>query len=415
MRRFTAILAILVLGVSLASTVSAAPKDEGVRILLSASSSKSAGIAARHRFGGKVSAHVTQGQLDSLKKRGIAFELVPYLEITPDPGEPPFDAEVYKKGTARPVPVTQVPWGIKAVYGNPALTPAQIGGGAGLVVAVLDTGHAAHPDFYRADGTSIIGQCVDFSDKKLDVVDGFCEDRYGHGTHVTGTVAAAGGVDGKGIFGVAPGATIYSYKVLTDKGGGYSDDIARGIQMAADQGADIITMSFGNSTAVPVIEEAIKYAHSKGALLIAAVGNAGPAESIGYPAAFPEVVAVAGLTNSEAVSASSSRGTTDGNPDLVGPREVELSAPGSAIISTAYKGGYEVRTGTSMAAPHVAGLAAKLWQGSAAETRALLVNLAKAHDITQAENATDAGPGWDIPSGYGLPQVVTSEPQTWND
>lgn len=418
MRRFTAILAILVLGLSLASTVSAgSPQGEGVRIMLSAEGAKAGGLSVRHRFGAKVSAHVTQGQLDGLKKRGIAYEVVPYVELEPEPGDSPFAVEIYKKGKSRSaVPVSQVPWGIKAIYGDPGLTRAGVSGGEGVVVAVLDTGMRHHVDFYRADGTSIIGDCIDFSDRKSDLVQGVCDDGHGHGTHVTGTIAAAGGKDGLGVYGVAPGATIYAYKVLTDKGGGYADDIARGIRAAADNGADILSMSFGNTIAVPVIQEAIQYAHAKGALLIAAVGNAGPTgDTIGYPAAFAEVVAVAGLNPDESVMAMSSRGTSVGGGTSMEEREIELSAPGSGVISTSYKGRYEYRSGTSMAAPHIAGLAAKLWAGDAATTRALLVTRANAHDITKAEAVEDAGSGWDIPSGYGMPQVEPLVQPLWND
>lgn len=417
MRRFSAFLAVMLLGMSLTAGVSAgSPHDEGVRILLSADSAKANGLAVRNRFGGRVTTEVSQAQLKELKKRGITYELIPLFTIEPEPGKTSFDAVVTKKGKGRPVPVTQVPWGIKAVYGNPILGPSGVSGGAGVVVAVLDTGSVDHPDFYRADGSSVIAQCVDFTDKKVAIVEGSCADGHGHGTHVTGTVAAAGGVDGQGIFGVAPNADIYSYKVLTDKGGGYADDIALGIRTAADRGAQVISMSFGLSTASSLVQEAVQYAASKGVLLIAAAGNSGPSpDSIGYPAAFPAVVAVGALNPDEVVSTFSSRGISDGSDLTVVERELEVVAPGAGIISIDYKKGYSVKSGTSMAAPHVAGLAAKGWQGSADQTRAWLVGQAEQHDIIAAEGATDAGVGYDPASGYGLPQVTPLSQSQWSN
>ncbi|MFZ5824668.1 MAG: S8 family serine peptidase [Bacillota bacterium] len=408
MRRSFAILTIFVLLLSLTATVSAGqPADDGVRILLSASNAKAAGVAVRNQFGAKVSAHVTQAQLQALQRRGIAYELVEIIALEPDPGVSSFDAKVMKLTDSKSTPPTQVPWGVKAIYGDPSLTPSGVNGGAGVVVAVLDTGSENHADFTRGDGSSVITGCVDFTSKKAPIIEGSCSDGHGHGTHVTGTVAAAGGSTGQGIFGVAPGASIWSYKVITDKGGGYADDIALGIKTAADRGAQIITMSFGTSSIVPLIQEAIMHAHNKGVLLIAAAGNAGPdPDTIAYPAAFKEVVAVAALNPDESVAWFSSRGITDGNDGSITDREVEVAAPGVDVISTSYKGGYTMKSGTSMAAPHIAGLAAKGWAGTAAETRSWLVSQANAHDATT---------GYDIASGYGLPQVNVLKQALWVD
>ncbi|MFZ5815873.1 MAG: S8 family serine peptidase [Bacillota bacterium] len=409
MRRLLALLLLTALSLSLAAGAGAAPpEEEGVRIALSAEDAAAAGLKVRHSFGRKVTAHVTQAQLEDLQRQGIAYERVPYRTVDGSA----LQSDKPKKGE-RPLPVTQVPYGVKMIYGEPWLTPDGISGGEGRIVAVLDTGSADHPDFYRG-GQSIILQCVDFSQKKLQTVPGFCEDRHGHGTHVTGIVAATGGADGNGIYGVAPGASIFSYKVLTDKGGGYADDIARGIEYAADQGADIITLSFGLFEPSDLELRAIGHARSAGALVIAAAGNAGPAPgSIGYPAAFPEVVGVGALNPDESVALYSSRGLTDGSDGSITEGELELAAPGTGVLSTAYSGGYEYRSGTSMAAPHIAGLAAKMWQGSAEATRDWLVQHAR--DITTAEGATDAVQGFDTASGYGLPQINRLSQPLWID
>lgn len=411
MRRLIAILAVLILGLSLsASAWAGAAGDLGVRIALSAREARAAGLTVRNDFGARVSAHVTQAQLDALARRGVAYEVVPRRTINARGGGKA------KPGAGRAIPSTQVPYGIKMIYGDPALTTGNISGGAGVTVAVLDTGSIAHADFYRAAGSSIITDCVDFSNRRSNQIEGSCTDGHGHGTHVTGTIAAAGGTDGNGIFGVAPGASIFSYKVLADNGFGYADDIARAIRVAADRGAEVISMSLGSSSASQDEIDAINYANSKGVLVVAAAGNSGPnANTIGYPAGFKEVVAVASLNADEVVSYYSSRGLTDGNDTSIVDREVEVSGPGRSVLSTYKDGAYYTMSGTSMATPHIAGLAAKMWQGSASTTRSWLVSQAKKHDITQAEQVNNAGTGYDIAAGYGHPQVTPHSESLWSN
>ncbi|HYG57626.1 MAG TPA: S8 family serine peptidase [Symbiobacteriaceae bacterium] len=401
----------LVSGVSVG--VSASPTDgQGHRIVLTSTSASRARLVVRHKLGnGRVSADVTDAQLASLERQGISYERVPerWVVARPTKGKP-------GGGGSRPLPSTQVPYGIKMIYGDPILAPAGISGGAGITVAILDTGSINHVDFTRADGTKVITGCVDFSQKKSNQVEGVCADGNGHGTHVTGTVAAAGGLDGMGVFGVAPQASVFSYKVLNNQGRGYADDVARAIRVAADRGAKIISMSLGSSSPSIDEQEAIQYAASKGALVVAAAGNSGPdAGTIGYPGGFAEAVAVAALNPDEAVSYFSSRGITDGNDGTIAEREVEVAAPGRSTISTYKDGGYTTMSGTSMATPHIAGLAAKMWQGSATRTRDWLRQAAQNHDIIAAEQINNAGPGYDIAGGYGLPQVNTLSQPMWNN
>jgi subtilisin len=403
---------LLLAGAVATGAVASPPDDQGHRIILSTDGAAKAGLAVRHMLGnGKVSAHVSNAQLTRLSELGVGYEYaqVRTIDATTAKGKP-------GGGTGRALPTTQVPYGIKMVYGNPSLTPAGISGGNGVTVAVLDTGSIAHNDFYRADGSFIRTDCVDFSNTKTPQIEGSCTDGHGHGTHVTGTIAAAGGTDGKGIFGVAPGANIFSYKVLNDRGSGYSDDIAAAIRVAADRGANIISMSLGASSGAQIELDAIRYANSKGVLVIAAAGNSGPnANTIGYPGAYAEVVAVASLNPNEVVSYYSSRGITDGNDNSIVDREVEVAGPGRNTISTYKDGAYATMSGTSMATPHMSGLAAKMWRGSASTTRSWLVTQAKAHDITTAEQVNNAGVGYDIAAGYGLPQVTTLRQSTWSD
>lgn len=415
MRRWFVALLVLMLSLTGAAGALAGNHQsaDGHRILLNGDSARAAGLAVRHTFGlDRVTAHVTDVQLRALSRLGVAFELVPVRSIqAPPPGKGPGGG-----GSTRAIPSTQVPYGIKMAHGDPALSPTGISGGAGILVAVLDTGSVDHADFTRSDGSRVVTDCADFSSRKADFIQDSCADGHGHGTHVTGTVAAAGGSDGKGIFGVAPQASVLSYKVMTDNGRGYADDIARAIRYAADKGANIISMSLGSSSPSSLERDAIQYAVSKGVLVVAAAGNSGPsADTIGYPAAFPEVVAVASLNPDEVVSYFSSRGLTDGDDTTIVEREVEVSAAGRRVISTYKDGAYYTMSGTSMATPHVAGLAAKMWQGSAGATRNWLRTSAKAHDITVAEDNNNAGAGYDIAAGYGVPQVNAMVQALWTD
>jgi subtilisin len=414
-RKWFAVWTALLLVASLSTTVAAVPKESAEsRILLRSDDANRAGLAPRRAVGhGKVTADLTETQRQALQRRGIAYEVVPVRSIDATENA---KAKPNKPGGSRPTPASQVPYGVKMIYGNPNLTAADVTGGQGITVAVLDTGSVNHPDFTRADGSGVITGCADFSQKRSPLVEGSCADGHGHGTHVTGTVAAAGGRDGLGIFGVAPGASVLSYKVLNNQGRGYADDVAYAIEVAADRGADIISMSLGSATPSPLELDAIRYANSKGVLVIAAAGNSGPdANTIGFPGGFAEVVAVAALNPDEVVSYFSSRGITDGNNSVISDREVEVSGPGRTVLSTSKSGAYTTMSGTSMATPHVAGLAAKMWQGSASRTRDWLRSSAQAHDITRAEQINNAGSGYDVAAGYGLPQVQSRAESQWHD
>lgn len=418
MRKWLAWSVMLVLVLSLsAGAVANNGGDEGYRIALSPDSAQAHGLAVRNNFGGVVTAHVTARQLAALTRAGVAFSEVPMAYVDAKPSAPPpGKGPGGGGGGTRPTPSTQVPYGIKMIYGDPSLTTSGVSGGGGITVAVLDTGTINHIDFTRADNSNIITDCVNFTDRKVDQIEGSCNDGHGHGTHVIGTVAAAGGADGLGIYGVAPGASIFAYKVLSDRGSGYADDIANAIRVAADRGAHIISMSLGGSSGSSLYLDAIRYANSKGVLVIAAAGNSGPnPDTIGYPAGYKEVVAVAALNPDEVVAYFSSRGITDGNDSTIVDREVEVSGPGRSTISTYKDGAYYTMSGTSMATPHISGLAAKQWQGSGSNTRSWLVNRAKQHDITTAEQINNAGPGYDIASGYGLPQVNVLSQSLWNN
>lgn len=343
-----------------------------------------------------------------LNNKNLKIEIVP--EVTLDSR---VDAEAKPGvGAMATVPSDQTPWGIQAIYNDAAITKTS--GGNGIKVAVLDTGVFTN----HIDLAGSAEQCKDFTQTSSSMVNGTCTDRNGHGTHVAGTALAHGGSDGLGVYGVAPEAELWAYKVLTDSGSGYSDDIANAIRHAADEktrtGAKvIISMSLGSSVKDTLIANAVTYAYNKGVLIIAAAGNSGSAaNTIGYPGALPNAVAVAALENVQQngtyrVADYSSRGNPNTDGDFViGEKDVEISAPGSAIESTWYDGNYKSISGTSMATPHVSGLAAKIWAANTSwshtQLRAELQRRAKLYDI---KGGIGAATGDDYASGFGFARV----------
>jgi subtilisin family serine protease len=176
------------------------------------------------------------------------------------------------------------------------------------------------------------------------------DDGNGHGTHVAGTIAAD--ANGFGATGVAPDATIMPVRVLDNNGSGTAAGVAAGIRYAAANGADIINLSLGGGFS-SVILSAIQYALDLDVLVVAAAGNE-YASSPGYPARFSS-----SLSNVISVGAYSSSGALANFSNDVGSSgAVQVDAPGVRVYSTYTDGRYGRLSGTSMAAPHVAGLAA---------------------------------------------------------
>jgi len=173
-------------------------------------------------------------------------------------------------------------------------------------------------------------------------------DDNGHGTHVAG-IAGAEINNGLGMAGMAGGSRLMTVKVLDQYGTGWYSDIARGIVYAVDNGAGIINLSVGGEPPSETLQDAVDYAHAHGVLVVAAAGNDGGA--VLYPAACEHVLAVAATDQSDAPAGFSNHGP-----------QVDVAAPGVDIYSTwPWRGGYFTKSGTSMAAPHVAGLAALIW------------------------------------------------------
>lgn len=259
--------------------------------------------------------------------------------------EPDYTAQAYAQ---------TVPWGIERV--KAPLVHSQGYKGSGIKVAVLDTGiRTNHPDLQIAGGYNAIGGSS-------------YNDDNGHGTHVAGTIAALD--NSVGVIGCAPQAQLYAVKVLDGSGNGNYSNIIAGIEWAINNNMKVINMSLGGSQGSAALELACNSAYNAGVLVVAAAGNSGTAagntECIGYPARYASVMAVGSVTSGNTRSSFSSTGST-----------LEIVAPGSDIYSTTYNGSYGTMSGTSMACPHVAGVAALVWSAKPSLSNVQLRNALK--------------------------------------
>jgi len=285
--------------------------------------------------------------------------------------------------------------------------------GVGVTVAVVDTGVA-----YEDNG-STYKQAPDLANTSFapgyDFVnnDTHPNDDEGHGTHVAGTIAQSTN-NNEGTAAVAHGASIMPVKVLNSSGSGSYFDIANGIIFAADMGADVINLSLGGSGSSQTLENAIAYAYNSGVTIVAAAGNNGT-NSLLYPAAYNQYVIAAGATRyDEALAPYSNYGAgldvvapggdlnVDQNGDGYGDGVVQQTFQPRCVgrffrRNCSYDDfGYYLYQGTSMATPHVAGVAALVIANGNASTP---------DDVRSAieETADDLGlPGWDNTYGNGL-------------
>lgn len=374
-----AVFCALFLALSLSHSASAATKQsnpESRFFVKSQSPLWRNSFGARHVFPDGFSANLSDWQLRVARALNIETQPIKQLFILEASGE-------------RSLPDASIPWGVGSMYDLPSLATRPVGG-KGVTVAVIDTGIAQHPDLDRR-----VTICKDFTVARGSSTS--CVDTNGHGTHVAGVIAADGGEDGLGVFGVAPEASLAVYRACSEDGECWVDDVAAAIRAGVDDGAQIIVVSMGADSAHSILANAVKYATDKGALVIAAAGNDGPyAGSIDIPARLPGVLAVGALDAQGGTPEWSSRGTN--SRSLLGVLEegdIAFAAPGIRIQGPWLLGGYAELSGTSVAAPHIAGVAAKVWNATvknpAYYVRDVLEKIARDQGVEGEDNATGLG------------------------
>ncbi len=246
--------------------------------------------------------------------------------------------------------------------------------GSGTTIAVIDTGvDLDHPEFL---GRIVAG--YDFVDD-----DSIADDGNGHGTHVAGTIAGAN--DGTGITGVAYDAAIMPLRVLGNDGYGWTSDIISAVRWAADNGAHVINLSLGVSGYSQAMADAISYASGRGSVVVMAAGNSGGMA--------PEYPAAHAIDHGIAVGVVDSNRSFAGFSNRAGSTQLDyVTAPGVNIYSAVPGGGYDTFNGTSMATPHVAGVA----------------GLLKSHDGSLSASAIE-----DLLTGSGSNNSI-SDSTAWN-
>ena len=284
--------------------------------------------------------------------------------------------------------------------------------GSGVIVAIVDTG-IAYENYSERKGrrTYRYYQAPDLAQTSFvpgyDFVndDDHPNDDHSHGTHVAGTVAQSTN-NNTGVAGVAFNASLMPVKVLNKYGSGTYANVANGIRFAVDHGAHVINLSLGGSTHSDTLKDAVAYAYNNGVVVVAAAGN-DSSNVLSYPAAYDEYVIAVGATRyDETLAYYSNYGPS---LDLVAPGgdlnvDQNEDGYGDGVLQNTFNPktkntkdfGYWFFQGTSMAAPHVSGVAALLIAHGNATTP---------DEIRSAlqETAEDLGePGWDDIYGYGL-------------
>lgn len=260
--------------------------------------------------------------------------------------------------------------------------------GSGVKVAVLDTGIANHSDLTISGGVSFVNGVSSY------------DDGHSHGTHCAGIIGARNNFIG--IAGVAPMSSLYAVKVLSDSGSGYSSWVIAGMDWCIQNNIQVASMSLGSSSAPSTAyANAVRKCQEAGVTIVTSAGNSGNSSSfpfVGSPAnayqrsnSNASPIAVGAVSQSSAIASFSSRGG-----DHSEWNRVTVVAPGVSVNSTVLNNDYGKKSGTSMACPHVAGLAALLYEKYPGISP---VNIERRITAT----ATDlGGAGFDEPHGYGL-------------
>lgn len=273
-------------------------------------------------------------------------------------------------------------WNLQKVGATTAYDTSQ---GGNTLIAVVDTGvDTSHPDLSAVTTTGF--------NAITNTTNAF--DDNGHGTHVAG-IAAAHTNNGTGVASIAYKATILPVKVLDKDGVGTYADVAEGITYAADKGARIVNLSLGGSSDSLTLKQAVSYAQNKGSIVVAAAGNNG-SSTPSYPAAYAGVLAVSASDSTDSLASFSNYGSN-----------VFVAAPGVSILSSTPGSGYQSLSGTSMAAPHVAGLIALTLSYKPTLSNTEVIDAIK-QSSEKVGSATYDQNGWNQYFGYGRISAATT-------
>jgi len=225
-----------------------------------------------------------------------------------------------------------VPAGIRSLR-VPAVWKRSLG--ERVRIGVIDTG----VDFYHPDLQTSLSRGINLVNPRT-----LPFDDNGHGTHIAGTIAAAGR---HAMTGIAPRAELLPVKAFDHQGSAYVSDIVKGIEWCVQQGVHIINMSFGMKQRSESMLQAVRNARRAGVIIVASAGNDGRRGFIDYPARFPQTISVGAIDASGGIASFSNRG-----------RRIDVFAPGENVLSTWPRGRYHEMNGTSMATAHVTGVLA---------------------------------------------------------
>lgn len=303
-----------------------------------------------------------KGILKSLNIKSIEIDQEVSIEVKPvRPGKPPKDETP---------PDQTIEWGIDAINADEVWGSYS---GTGVKIAIIDTGiDLSHQDLAVQGGANFVRSAKTYNDDN------------GHGTHVAGIVAALN--NEIGVVGVAYNSNLYAVKVLNKRGVGYLSDVIRGIEWSIEKNMNIINMSLSSNSPSLALENILDAANANGIITVAAAGN--DASEINYPAAYENTICVGAIDIDSNIAYFSSYGL-----------QMDVAAPGVSVFSTYKSNTYKSLSGTSMSAPHIAGLAALYLQknplGDLYDFRDFLI-----------DSSTDLGnPGHDVYYGYGLPDA----------
>jgi subtilisin family serine protease len=230
-------------------------------------------------------------------------------------------------------PGASVPWGVRQIKSPDAWKETR---GGRIRIGVIDTGI----DYMHPDLRGRISRGINLLHSSM-----LPTDDNGHGTHISGTIAASN--PDSGIVGVAPGAIIHPVKAFDHNGTAFVSDIVQGVDWCVRNRMHIINMSFGMKIRSKSLHDAVRNAHKMGIVVVASSGNEGKHSSIDYPARFAQAISVGATSSHKKIAPFSNRG-----------KSIDLYAPGDKIKSTWLQHKYMELSGTSMATSHVSGVIA---------------------------------------------------------